>query len=71
MFFKHKYLTMPTLTPSKAVLKAATDLAMAILEVIPQNTVATEALMKFREIFNHTASEVEKQLAPREHTMYA
>jgi hypothetical protein len=35
VFFKHKYLTMPTLTPSDALIKAADSLADAITGVLP------------------------------------
>ena len=38
VFFKHKYLTMPTLTPADAMLKAANDLTDAIKGNIPQNS---------------------------------
>ena len=70
MFFKHKYLTMPTITPAQVVLKAAMELEKAILGVIPQNTVTTEALTKFRELFTLTAEGVKKQSASRENKTY-
>jgi hypothetical protein len=34
-FFKHKYLTMPTITPADALIRAANDLTDAISGVIP------------------------------------
>ena len=36
VFFKHKYLTMPTITPGDAVLKAAEDLKEALLNNMPK-----------------------------------
>ena len=66
MFFKHKYLTMPTITLAQVVLKAATDLEEAIRGVIPQHNGTTEALTKLREIFTLTADGVKKQSASRE-----
>jgi hypothetical protein len=37
VFFKHKYLTMPMITPAEAILKAADNLVDAICNQIPKN----------------------------------
>jgi hypothetical protein len=39
IFFKHKYLTMPTLTPSDALIKAADTLSEAITGAIPVSSI--------------------------------
>ena len=52
IFFKHKYLTMPTMSPAKVVLKAADDLEQAIVGVLPQSVQTAEALQKLMEQFN-------------------
>jgi hypothetical protein len=35
VFFKHKYLTMPSLTPADALIQAADNLTTALAGVIP------------------------------------
>jgi hypothetical protein len=44
VFFKHKYLTMPTLTPSDALICAANNLTDAIAGIIPPPNITTDAI---------------------------
>ncbi len=39
VFFRHKYLTMPTITPTDALIKAADNLVDVILGRLPKNSV--------------------------------
>ena len=44
VFFKHKYLTMPSLTPADALIRAADDLTTALAGVIPPPRVLNETM---------------------------
>jgi hypothetical protein len=44
VFFKHKYLTMPTITTSNALIHAADNLADAIAGIIPPPNITTNAI---------------------------
>ena len=56
VFFKHKYLTMPTITPGDALLKAAVELKETIEKKVSK-TLETEAAMKIlMEIFKSKAA---------------
>jgi hypothetical protein len=59
VFFKHKYLTQPTITTSDALLKAADDLSNAVKGVIPQKGATMEALEQLVNIFKKQAREKE------------
>ena len=51
VFFKHKYLTMPTITPGDAVLKAAEDLKRALLKNMPKSSETEEGIQQLMKIF--------------------
>ena len=59
MFFKHKYLTQPTITTSDALIKAADDLSKAVKGVIPQKGATMEALEQLVDIFKQQAKDKE------------
>ena len=44
VFFKHKYLTMPTIAPGDAVIKAAEDLKEALINNTPKNSEIEEGI---------------------------
>ena len=51
VFFKHKYLTMPTMTPADALLKAGTYLTTALQGVLPKESVTQEAIQQLMNIY--------------------
>ena len=51
VFFKHKYLTMPNITPADALIKAADALTDTILGNFPTNTMTAQAVEQLMEIF--------------------
>ena len=51
VFFKHKYLTMPTIIPGDAVLKAAEDLKQALLNNMPKSSETEEGINQLMKIF--------------------
>ena len=55
VFFKHKYLTMPTMTPADALIKAADNLNEAIQGVIPEKGQTQEAIKQLMQIFKQEA----------------
>ena len=55
IFFKHKYLTMPTITPADALIRAADSLTDAIMGLIPTPTCTTDAVDQLMVIFNQQA----------------
>jgi hypothetical protein len=50
-FFKHKYLTMPTLTPSNNLIRAANNLTNAIAGIIPPPNITTDTIDLLINIF--------------------
>ena len=54
-FFKHKYLTMPTITPANALICAADYLPDAILALIQATTCTQDAVDQLMVIFNQRA----------------
>ena len=75
VFFKHKYLTMPTITPADALIRAADNLTEALKGVIPPPNMTTEAVDQLMLIFKQqakkanndaTAQRVLKELAQAE-----
>jgi hypothetical protein len=56
VFFKHKYLTMPTLTPSDALIKATNILADAITGALPISTITDDAITALLIIFKQQAN---------------
>ena len=57
VFFKHKYLTMPTITPEAALLKAVDDLKNAIEGKIPPSLQTKEGVKQLMKIFKGYATE--------------
>ncbi len=51
VFFRHKYLTMPTITPADALIKAAENLVDVILGQLPKNSVTADAVEQLIEIY--------------------
>jgi hypothetical protein len=49
VFFKHKYLTMPTITPADALIKAADNLVDTISGVIPKNSINKDLMAIYRK----------------------
>ncbi len=62
VFFKHKYLTMPSLTPVDALIRAADNLTTAITGVIPPPNMTTNAIKQLIKIFK-TQAKTEKDKA--------
>ena len=52
VFFKHKFLTMLTITPADALIKAADNLADTILGNLPTNTNTAQAVELLVDIYN-------------------
>ena len=50
VFFKHKYLMMPSFTPANALIKAADILVETINGIIPKNKVTSDAVEQLMEI---------------------
>jgi hypothetical protein len=50
-FFKHTYLTMPTLTPFDALVRAADNLTNTIAGIIPPPNITTDAIGQLINIF--------------------
>ncbi len=57
IFFRHKYLTMPTITPADALIKAADNLVDAILDHLPKNSVTADAVKQLIEIYKIQADQ--------------
>jgi hypothetical protein len=55
VFFKHKYLTMPSLTPADALIRASDDLMTALAGVIPPPSMTTEPITQLINIFKTQA----------------
>jgi hypothetical protein len=51
VFFKHKYLTMPSITPADALIKAADNLVDTISGLMPQNGVTVDAVGQLMDIY--------------------
>ncbi len=54
-FFKHKYLTVPSLTPSDALIRAADNLTGTISGLIPTSTVTADVVDQLMEIYKQQA----------------
>ena len=57
VFFKHKYLTMPAITPADALITAADKLVDAISGVIPKNSITEDAVLQLMSIYRKQALE--------------
>ena len=55
MFFKHKYLTVPTITPADALIRAADYLTDAIARLVPTPPCTMDAVDQFVIIFKQQA----------------
>ena len=55
IFFKHKYLTMPTITPADTLIRAADSLPDAIMGLIPTTTCTKDAVDQLMVIFKQQA----------------
>jgi hypothetical protein len=62
VFFKHKYLTMPSLTPADALIRAAENLTTALAGVTPPPSMTTDAIALLINIFK-TQTKKEKDEA--------
>jgi len=51
VFFKYKYLTMPTITPADALIRAADNLTDAITGIVPPPNMTTDAIDQLITIF--------------------
>ncbi len=51
VFFKHKYLTMPSITPADALIRASDNLTDAISGLLPASTVTQDAVDQLMVIF--------------------
>ena len=49
--FWHKYLTMPTITPADALVKAADNLIAIISGRLPKNSVTADAMEQLMKIY--------------------
>jgi hypothetical protein len=56
VFFKHKYLTMPTMTNADALLKAAQDMTTAMKGGVPQSNETVDAIKALMQIFKNNAA---------------
>jgi hypothetical protein len=64
VFFKHQYITNPTVSPESHIVVAAQQLATALQGSIPSGNETAEALKKFSNLFTKIAaakSEAKKQ----------
>ncbi len=57
VFFCHKYLTMPTIMPVDALIKAADNLDDAILCHLPKNSVTADSVKELMEIYKIQADQ--------------
>ena len=57
VFFKHKYLTMPTITNADALLQAASDMSTALQGGVAQSLETRDAIAALMKIFKKNAEE--------------
>ena len=55
VFFKHKYLTMPLITPDDALIKASDQLVDTISGRIPKNSITEDDVLQLMSIYRHQA----------------
>jgi hypothetical protein len=63
VFFKHKYITNPQVTPKTLIIKSELDLTSALKGMVLRNGKMAEALQKFSKLFTKIAlaiSDLEK-----------
>ena len=66
VFFKHKFLTSPIITPEDRVVEAAQQLTSALQGNVPGSNQQMDALKNVAEVFESIANQ--KQAEVREHT---
>jgi len=66
VFFRHKYLTMPTITPADALIKAADNLIDVITGLLPKNSVTADAVEQLTEIQDKSVGKARAQRVLRE-----
>jgi hypothetical protein len=55
VFFKHKYFTMPSITPNVALILAANKLVDTIAGVTPKNSITEDAIRQLMTIYHQQA----------------
>ena len=66
VYFKHKYLTMPTITPADALIKAVDNLVDEISGVIPKISITEDAVLQLMAIYRKQALDAsDAELAQR------
>jgi hypothetical protein len=63
VFFKHNYLTMPTLTPSDVLIKAAIALSEVITGTIPVSSITNDSITQLLNIFKQQANSVKDAIS--------
>ena len=75
MFFKHKYLKLPSFTPADALIKAMDNLVDTINGIMPKNKVTSDAVEQLMEIYKIQAEkatcEAQTQRVLREQVQHA
>jgi hypothetical protein len=61
VFFKHKYLTMPSVTPADALIKAADNLVDTINGIIPKHSGTSDAVTQLMEIYKIAAEKATRE----------
>ena len=61
VFFKHKYLTMPTITNADALLIAAKDMSTALEGGVTKSLETVDAVKKLMEIFKRKAQDEKRR----------
>ena len=65
VFFKHKYLTQPTITPNDALLRAGDNLCSALTNAAPGDEKTQRAVDLLVEIFQKTANDAKSNIDQR------
>jgi hypothetical protein len=60
VFFKHKYLTMPTITNADSLLQAASNMSTALQGGVAQSLETTDAIEALMKIFKKNAEQAKK-----------
>ena len=63
VFFKHKYLTMPTLTPADALIRAVNNLTKVIAGIAPPPSMTKNAIDQLMHIFKQQAETAKNNAA--------
>ena len=61
IFFKHLYLTQPTIKDSDAILRASDNLCQALMKVMPEKGTTRNAIDHLVDIFKEEAKKLETQ----------